>query len=116
MLTAAEVALRPLSAREVTLAACSTGVRPEAAGGVRLLGDDVVGLPASFLEAGAAAVLVSVTPVGASEATTFFHAYHAARLDDTAPLEAFAAAQRSMRADDRWEIRRWVGFTLYGCA
>ena len=116
MLTAAEVALRPLPAREVTLAACSTGVRPEAAGGVRLLGDDVVGLPASFLEAGAAAVLVSVTRAGDREATAFFHAYHAARLVNSTPLEAFAAAQRTMLADDRWKIRRWVGFTLYGCA
>jgi CHAT domain-containing protein len=116
MLSAAEVALRPLSAREVTLAACSTGVRPEVAGGVRLLGDDVVGLPASFLEAGAVAALVSVTPAGDREATTFFHAYHTGRLDGCTPLEAFAAAQRSMLADDRWKIRRWAGFTLYGCA
>jgi CHAT domain-containing protein len=99
----------------VTLAACSTGVRPEAVGGVRLLGDDVVGLPASFLEGGAVAALVSVTPAGASEAVTFFHAYHAARLDGCTPLNAFATAQRTMLADDRWKIRRWAGFTLYGC-
>jgi CHAT domain-containing protein len=115
-LTAAEVALHPLPAREVTLAACSTGVRPEAAGGVWLLGDDVVGLPASFLEAGAAAVLVSVTRAGDREATAFFRAYHSARLDNSTPLEAFATAQRRMLEDDRWKIRRWVGFTLYGCA
>ena len=87
--------MRPLRAREVTLAACSTGVRPESAGGVRLLGDDVIGLPASFLEAGAASVLVSVTPVGDREAASFFHAYHAARLNDIAPLDAFNVAQRN---------------------
>ena len=93
LLTAAEVALCPLPAREVTLAACSTGERPEAAGGVRLLGDDVVGLPASFLEAGAAAALVSVTRAGDGETAQFFHAYHSARLGGT-PLWPQAAACR----------------------
>ncbi|KRR22662.1 hypothetical protein CQ14_31155 [Bradyrhizobium lablabi] len=86
-----------------------------AAGGVRLLGDDVVGLPAGFLEAGAAAALVSVTEAGDRETATFFNAYHAARLDGCTPLKAFAATQRRMLADERWPIRRWAGFTLYGC-
>lgn len=114
MLTAAELSLRPLPAGEVTLAACSTGVRPEAAGGVRLLGDDVVGLPAALLEAGAASILVSVTLAGAKEAGSFFCAYHTARLDGQAPLRAFATAQRRMLAEP-WKIHRWAGFTLYGC-
>ena len=112
-LTAAEIALRPLGFAEVTMAACSTGVRPNTVGGVQLLGDDIVGLPASLLEAGAGTVLVSTTEVGSPSSQAFFNAYHARRLEGVNALDAYAGAQRALLSDGRYRLREWIGFTLY---
>lgn len=116
MLTAAEIALYPLAAREVTLAACSTAVRPPSAAGVQLRGDDVVGLPAAFLEAGAASIIVSVTPAGDGEAAAFFAAYYSQRRAGRPSLSAFNETQKAMLADGSSKLRRWAGFTFYGVA
>ncbi len=112
-LTAAELALRPLPFAEVTMAACSTGVRPERAGGVKLLGDDLLGLPAAALEAGAGSVLVSTTPAGDAASRAFFTLYYGRRLAGDPPIPAFAAAQRALLAEGRHALRHWAGFTLY---
>jgi CHAT domain-containing protein len=98
-LTAAEIALRPLGYNEVTMAACSTGVRTVKIDDVRLLGDDVLGLPASFLEAGASAVLVSTTATGICASRAFFHHYHQERVRGTGALAAYHTAQKVMLSD-----------------
>ena len=112
-LTAAEIALRPLGYAEVTMAACSTGVRPNTVAGVQLLGDDIVGLPASLLEAGAGTVLVSTTEAGSGASQAFFNAYHARRLEGADALHAYAGAQRALLSEGRHQLRNWIGFTLY---
>jgi hypothetical protein len=112
-LTAAEIALRPLGYNEVTMAACSTGVRAVKVDDVRLLGDDVLGLPASFLEAGASAVLVSTTATGISASRAFFHYYHQERVRGTGALAAYHTAQRIMLSDGKYPLRDWIGLTLY---
>jgi hypothetical protein len=112
-LTAAEIALRPLGYAEVTLAACSTGVRADRVGDVRLLGDDILGLPASFLEAGARTVLVSTTEVGVNASQAFFHLYHRERIRGTDALGAYRKAQMAMLVDGKYPLRDWIGLTLY---
>ena len=112
-LTAAEIALRPLGYAEVTMAACSTGVRPNTVAGVQLLGDDIVGLPASLLEAGAGTVLVSTTEAGSHASQSFFNAYHARRLKGLDTLDAYAGAQRALLSEGRHKLREWIGFALY---
>src|SRR5439155_1921909 len=57
---AGELVTRRITTPEVVLSACSTGWRPQTTHGLELAGDDVLGLTASFLEAGARFVLVSV--------------------------------------------------------
>ncbi|WP_413991571.1 CHAT domain-containing protein [Labrys okinawensis] len=112
-LTAAELALRPSPFGEVTMAACSTGVRPDRIGDVQLFGDDLVGLPASLLESGAASVLVSTTIAGAQASQAFCTAYHAHRLRGTDAVVACASVQRALLAEGRHKLRDWIGFTLY---
>ena len=70
---AAELADTHVRYDEVVLSACSTGWRPQAAQGIELSGDDVLGLPGALLEAGARAVVVSI-PKAADEATRDVHA------------------------------------------
>jgi CHAT domain-containing protein len=111
-LTAAEIALRPLRFAEVTLSACSTGVRPSRIGDVEMLGDDLVGLPASLLEAGAASVLTSITPAAPGASAVLFKGYHRRRLDGLLPLRAFAETQREMLAARTEAFADWIGFSL----
>ncbi|TCS18454.1 CHAT domain-containing protein [Caulobacter sp. BK020] len=112
-LTAAEIATRPLAFAEVTLSACSTALRPTAVGDVALLGDDVVGLPASFLEAGAGALLVSITEAEDAASAAFQCDYHQRRIAGAPPLAALAATQDAMLADARFRPHEWAGFCLY---
>lgn len=114
-LSAAEIAVRPLRFGEVTLAACSTALRPTEVDGVRLLGDDVVGLPASFLESGVGALLVSTTPAGDAASAAMLVGYHSRRLVGETPLLAFAATQRAMLAEGAHRPRDWAGFCIYAC-
>jgi tetratricopeptide (TPR) repeat protein len=111
---AAEVALTRIAYPEVVLSACSTGWRPERVGAVDLAGDDALGLTASFLEAGARFVLVSV-PKAEDEATRAFAVrWHQHRRLGHAPLPATRATQLDLlAADDR--VWSWVGMTAYGC-
>ena len=112
LLTAAEIALRPLRFAEVTLSACSTGVRPSRIGDVEMIGDDLVGLPASLLEAGAASVLTSIMPAAPQASAVLFEGYHRRRLDGLMPLWAFAETQREMLAAGSEALAGWIGFSL----
>ena len=78
-----------------------------------MLGDDVLGLPASLLEAGAGTVLVSTTDAGAPSSQAFFNAYHALRLAGVDTLYAYAGAQRALLSEGRHKLQHWIGFTLY---
>ena len=111
-LTAAEISLRPLRFAEVTLSACSTGIRPTRLADVDMLGDDLVGLPASFLEAGASVVLNSITPAGAAASAAFFTGYHSRRLEGVSPIAAFAMVQKEMLASRRHRLPCWIGFSI----
>jgi CHAT domain-containing protein len=112
---AAEAARTPLPYHEVVLSACSTGWRPIRVAGVELVGDDILGLPGAFLEAGARCVLVSIPKVPDEVATDFMIRYHRSRSAGSSPLHAFREAQLDMLADTGREPALWSGFTLYGC-
>jgi CHAT domain-containing protein/tetratricopeptide (TPR) repeat protein len=112
---AGEVALSRLTYSEVVLSACSTGWRPERVGPLELAGDDALGLTASFLEAGARFLLVSV-PKAQDEATRAFTVrWHEHRRAGSTPLAATRATQLELLAADRNRVWSWVGMTAYGC-
>ncbi len=113
-LDAAEIALLHLKTPEVILAACSTGYRPQKVGELHLAGDDIVGLPGAFLEAGVRSVRVSI-PRAEDEATVVFvKRYHKNRKTHASPIKAFQQTQFDMLKDKNFELYRWCGFTLYG--
>ncbi len=112
---AAELVTRPCRFPEVVLSACSTGWRPQASHELELAGDDALGLTASFLEAGARFLLVSVPPADDGAARAFTVAWHRHRLAGTAPLAAYQAAQQEMLADLPERVWSWAGMTAYGC-
>lgn len=112
---AAEVLLRRITPPEVILSACSTGWRPQTTHDIELAGDDALGLTASFLEAGARFVLVSV-PRADDEATREFTVtWHRHRRSGESPLAAFRAAQLELFDAGRQEVWKWAGITAYGC-
>lgn len=112
---AGEIARLRIAYADVVLSACSTGWRPVEVDGVVLEGDDFLGLPAAFLEAGAGAVLVSVPPADDRAAAAFTTAYHRSRVDGETPLHAFRNAQLAMVASGEHPVWSWSGFVLYGC-
>jgi tetratricopeptide (TPR) repeat protein len=112
---AAELADARIHYDEVVLSACSTGWRPQAAQGVELRGDDILGLPGALLEAGARSVVVSI-PQADDEATrAFMVAYHRRRAAGTAPLAAFRATQEELLAAGAHEPYTWSGLVCYSC-
>lgn len=113
---AAELALARLTYDEVILSACSTGHRPTSVQGVALAGDDILGLPGAFLEAGARAVLVSIPPANDMAALSFMTLYHEFRAEGIPSLEAIQRAQKEMLANVGYPAALWIGFTLYGHA
>ncbi|MBI1299934.1 CHAT domain-containing protein [bacterium] len=112
---AAEIARTPICYDEVILSACSTGYRPTQVRGVELSGDDVLGLPGAFLEAGARSVLVSISLAEDRAASRLLAIYHDARAMGETPLVALQQAQRDMLDSPAFAPWRWIGFTLYGC-
>jgi tetratricopeptide (TPR) repeat protein len=115
-LDAAELVQRRCDYPEVMLSACSTGWRPQAVADVDLTGDDALGLVASFLEAGARSLLVSVTPVEDEAGYEFAVRWHRHRRGGATPLHAHQRTQQELLAlwgpDDVW---RWAGMTAYAC-
>jgi tetratricopeptide (TPR) repeat protein len=114
-LDSAEIAHNRLPFSEVVLSACSSGYRPTEAQGVPLSGDDVLGLPGAFLEAGADSVLVSITKAREDATLQLLTLYHEQRSKGVFPLFALQKAQQKMMENQAYPPYLWVGFTLYGC-
>ena len=114
-LDAAEIAQRRLPFSEVILSACSLGYRPAEAQGVPLSGDDLIGLPGAFLEAGAQSVLVSITKARDDATLELMTLYHEQRVGGVPPLFALQLAQKRIIESQRYPPHLWIGFTLYGC-
>jgi hypothetical protein len=116
-LEAAALAHAGIPFSEVVLAACSTGFRPiTEAQGVRLSGDDALGLPGALLEAGATTLLVSIPLAEVGAAHHMALGYHTARLAGQAPLAAFRSSQRALLSNPAVRTRNACGFVLYGCS
>ncbi|MDF0667788.1 MAG: CHAT domain-containing protein [Nitrospira sp.] len=111
-LDAAEVARNQLPFDEVILSACSTGWRPNQVGDVILTADEILGIPAGFLEAGARTVLVSIPKAEARAALMLTTYYHQQRASSIPPIMAFQAAQRHM-LERSVPSSTWAGFALY---
>ncbi len=110
---AAEVARAVFPFDEVVLSACSTGWRPTQVADVMLAADEILGIPAGFLEAGARSVLVSIPKAEGRAACTLTTHYHTQRAAGVQPLAAFQSAQRHM-LQQGVSPGTWVGFALYG--
>lgn len=111
---AAEISSSRLRYDEVTLSACSSGWRPTKVKDVELLGDDILGLPGDFLEAGVSSVLVSIPRADDRAAYRFMVLYHQNRLSGKSPLAAFQETQKAMLFDQECKPFTWIGFTIYG--
>ncbi|UCD57689.1 MAG: CHAT domain-containing protein [Candidatus Hydrogenedentota bacterium] len=111
---AAEVARARLPFDEVVLSACSTGWRPTQVKDVVLTADEILGIPAGFLESGASAVLVSIPKAEGQAARALTTHYHERRVAGDSPLCAFKSAQEHLLKQGV-AAGAWVGFTLYGC-
>jgi len=114
-LDAAEIARTPTRYEEVVLSACATGMRSTEVSGMPLSGDDIVGLPGAFLEAGVRSILVSITPAGDLPAMDFMTLYHEHRREGVPPLQALCATQRAMLSEGKHAPELWCGFVVYGC-
>lgn len=111
---AAEVARAELAFDEVVLSACSTGWRPAKVGDLVLDADEILGIPAGFLESGVNSVLVSISKAEGKAARALTTHYHRRRVAGDSPLFAFQSAQKSLLAQGI-PPGTWLGFTLYGC-
>lgn len=111
---AAEIARSRIRYDEVILSACSTGYRPSSVGEIALSGDDILGLPGAFLEAGARSILVSIPPARDDVALQFMTIYHEQRAAGKTPLPALCATQQTLLADRYFAPALWIGFTVYG--
>jgi CHAT domain-containing protein len=111
---AGELAQCRLTPDELVLSACSTGWRPQQVRELILAGDDALGLPAAALEAGARAVVVSITKAADEPARDLAVAYHRKRRSGLAPAAALNAAQRELFAAGEHEPWTWIGMTAYG--
>ena len=112
---AAEILVRRLPFGEVVLSACSTAWRPQATRDLELAGDDALGLPASFLEAGARFLLASIPPVREKAARAFNVAWHQHRRAGESPLQAYRSVQLAMFEAEPGNVFAWAGMTAYGC-
>jgi len=114
-LDAADIARIHLPFAEVVLSACSTGYRPTAVRDIPLSGDDVLGLPAALLEAGARSLLVSIPPARDDATLALMTVYHEQRSTGHPPLQSLRTAQVTMKDDPLYPAHLWIGFTQYGC-
>ena len=94
----------------VVLSACNTAL------GRELRGEGLVGLPQAFLQAGAAAVVVSLWPVNdRSTAELMKRFYRELLLEGRPPSTALRQAQLSLLGERRWRPPfYWAGFLLLG--
>lgn len=112
-LDCAEILQHRCDFTEVVLSACSTGWRPQSVNGLDLSGDDALGLVASFLEAGARSLLVSITQASDDMARRFTVAWHRRRRQRATPLAAYRSAQVELLLADPDNVWKWAGLTAY---
>ena len=110
---AAEIGRSRLSFDEVVLSACSTGWRPFEVDSLMLDADEILGIPAGFLESGVNSVLVSIPKAEGKTARALTTQYHKQRISGNSPLFAFRSAQKHLLAQGE-PPSKWIGFTLYG--
>ena len=94
-----------LSDALVVLSACRTGV------GELVPGEGVVGLARSFMEAGAAGIVVTHWPVDDAAAARLMVEFHRQLADGRSPATALAVARRSRRAEGDLP-RDWAPFEI----
>jgi tetratricopeptide (TPR) repeat protein len=114
-MNAGDIARLRMRHEEVVLPACSLGQRPSEVEGVKLLGDDILGIPAAFMEAGVRSTLVSIPPVEDMVAVSFMGAYHKGRCRGETPLQALQSVQKAALTAGRHDPGLWAGFIIYGC-
>ena len=103
----------PVAAWLVFLSGCETGGTAAWATGFAA-GDDYATLSRAFLYAGARNVISTLWPVEDEGAAAFANAFYAA-LSTSAPVEAFAEAQRFLAVSDRFSAPYyWAGYQLSG--
>lgn len=105
-----DIAELRLSSELVVLSACRTAV------GEEVWGEGVLGLPRSFLAAGATSVVVSLWNVH-DEATAELmeHLYRGLLRDGLSPAAALRRAQLALRSDPRWRSPYyWAPFVVVG--
>ena len=109
-LRASQIAPLDLPAELVVLSGCETAL------GEELAGEGLIGLPQSFLSAGARRVLVSLWRIGdRSTAELMAHFYRGALLAKLSPAGALRAAQRAMWQDAASRApSHWGAFVLEG--
>jgi CHAT domain-containing protein len=112
---AAELLSRRIPYQEVVLSACSTGWRPQTTHGLELSGDDALGIPASFLEAGAQFLLANIPPALETSSRRFTVAWHRQRRSGLSPLQAYRAVQLESYAAAPAGVFSFAGTTAYGC-
>jgi CHAT domain-containing protein len=91
----------------VTLCACETGL------GRFDIGDNLRGLSAAFLAAGASSVIAALWPVAADPASTFFSSLYENISAGCSAVSAFRAAQSATRQFHN-EYRDWGAFAFIG--
>jgi tetratricopeptide (TPR) repeat protein len=94
----------------VVLAACDSGRS------VVLAGDELLGLGATFLARGTAALIASVVPVPDAETAPLMVALHRGLAAGQAAADALAAAQCDVPADDLAAIAAAAGFVCLGAS
>jgi CHAT domain len=108
MLWARDLVRLPMQARLVVLAACHAGTS------VALGGDEYVGLPAAFLQAGSLSVVAPLWAVDSKSTATFMAEFYDA-LNGASPAAALHEAQRRLRAaTETADPRHWAGFQAFG--
>jgi len=105
---AAEIARSCMKYREIILGACSCGWRPQKVQDIKLSGDDILGLPGAFLEAGVQSVLVSIPPADDIATYRFMVLYHQNRLEGKPPLVAHQSTQKAMEKDAEYDASTWI--------
>lgn len=80
-----------------------------------LSGDDILGLPGAFLEAGIRSVLVSIPRAHDDATLRFMTIYHENRAEGMLPLIALRETQKTMLSGSEHPPYLWMGFTVYGC-
>jgi CHAT domain-containing protein len=111
---AAEIVNLRIRYSEVVLSACSSGVVATAAGGVPLVGDDIVGLVGALFEAGVRTAVVSMTRARDDATHSFMTTYHSHRTRGRLPREALQQTQRDMLSSGAYAPELWGGFVVYG--